>query len=180
MKKIKRLAIATAATATLAASVLVAPATASAVGGWHAQFGTYCTPWEDVYGRGGYTFTDFRTCVDVREGADRQYVRVETDKTTYYWGGAWYSAAPVYQADIEATTKFTALYESGYSGEGTNHWVQTSRSGHNYTDAFTLDRCGAHRLDVTYQQRGPYYRDDDSMIDVNRSYDDFVIPCTHD
>ncbi|MFF1916827.1 hypothetical protein ACFVYE_35790 [Streptomyces sp. NPDC058239] len=46
----------------------MAPTTASAADGPHAAFGTYCTSWEEVYGRGGYTFTGFRTCVEVLEG----------------------------------------------------------------------------------------------------------------
>ncbi|WP_030806263.1 hypothetical protein [Streptomyces sp. NRRL F-2799] len=178
MKKIKRLASTFAAAAALAVSALAAPPTASAADGPHAEVGTHCTRWEEVSGAGGYTFTDFRTCVVVADREGRNAFVIETDRNTYWWGGAWYNTTPGYSARVSATVNMAASpYQGGPSVTASGSWEQTSRSGRQSLGANDLIKCGARHLDVSYYQVGAYHGSD-RAIDVKRSYDDFVIPCS--
>ncbi|MFF9512501.1 hypothetical protein ACF1BU_38205 [Streptomyces sp. NPDC014724] len=176
--KLKRLARVTAATVALAASALAAPATASADDGPHAEVGTHCTPWEGVYGAGGYTFTDLRTCVVVGDREGRNAFVIETDRNTYWWGSVWYSTTPGYSARVRATVNMGASpYQGGPSVSASGSWEQKSRSSRNGLGANDFIKCGVRHLDVSYHQVGGYY-DNDRAIDAKRSYDNFVIPCS--
>ncbi|MFG5723116.1 hypothetical protein [Streptomyces murinus] len=176
--KLRHLARATAAAAALAVSVLAAPATASADDGPHPEVGTHCTGWEEVYGRDGYTFTAFRTCVQVGDREGRSAMYIETDKNTYWWGGAWYSTTPGYDARVSATVTMDANpVQGGPSVSRRGSWTQTSRGEELVFGPIGIIRCGVRHLDVSYYQVGGYY-DADRAIDVKRSYDDFVIPCS--
>ncbi|MFG3430510.1 hypothetical protein [Streptomyces californicus] len=178
--KMKRLACAAAASVALAASALAAPATASADGGVHAELGTHCTPWEEVYGAGGYTFTGFRVCVEVVDREGRNAFVIETDKNTYWWGGAWYNTTPGYSAQVDVTVNMEASpYQGGPSVTRSGSWEQKSRSDEVSLGANNMIKCGIRHLDVSYYQVGGYHGRD-RAIDVKRSYDNFVIPCAVD
>ncbi|WP_435191235.1 hypothetical protein [Streptomyces sp. bgisy126] len=176
--KFKRLARTAVAAVALAASALAAPATASADDGPHAEVGTHCTPWEEVYGAGGYTFTDFRVCVVVGDREGRNAFVIETDRNTYWWGGAWYNSTPVYSARVSATVNMGAnSVQGGPSVTASGSWEQKSRSSQESLGANEMIKCGVRHLDVSYYQVGGYHGAD-RAIDVKRSYDDFVIPCS--
>ncbi|MFG3227624.1 hypothetical protein ACGF07_22970 [Kitasatospora sp. NPDC048194] len=180
MKKIRRMASVAAAAAALVVSALATPGTASADDGAHPAVGTHCTRWEEVYGQGGYTFTDFRTCVHVYDREGRSAMFIETDRNTYWWGGAWYNATPLYSASIFATVHMGAnIAQGGPTVAARNSWEQKSRSSKLSFGSIGFIKCGIRDLDVSYTQVGGYYGED-RKIDVKRSYDDFLIPCTED
>ncbi|MFI6685386.1 hypothetical protein [Streptomyces sp. NPDC050485] len=178
MKKIKHLARTTAAASAMALSVLMAPAASpAAADGPHPEVGTHCTPWESVYGRGDYTFTDFRVCVQVGDREGRSSVSIETDRNTYWWSGAWYNTTAGYSARVSATVNMSASpSQGGPSVTQPVTWEQKSRSN-NEGRGIGIIKCGFRHLDVSYYQVGGYYGSD-RAIDVKRSYDDFVIPCS--
>ncbi|MFD9607402.1 hypothetical protein ACFVRD_49210 [Streptomyces sp. NPDC057908] len=176
--KIRHMARVTVAAVALAGSALAAPGTASADDGPHPEVGTHCTGWEEVYGQGGYTFTGFRTCVTVVDREGRSAMFIETDKNTYWWGGVWYNTTPVYNARVSATVNMGANpVQGGPSVKRDGEWTQKSRSSELGLGAIGMIKCGVRHLDVSYDQVGGYYGSD-RAIDVKRSYDDFVIPCS--
>ncbi|MFJ4526113.1 hypothetical protein ACIP4Y_35190 [Streptomyces sp. NPDC088810] len=180
MKKIRRMVGVTAAAAALVVSAFATPGAASADDGPYPKAGEHCTGWEEVYGQGGYTFTAFRTCVYVYDRAGRSAMFIETDKNTYWWGGAWYNATPLYSASVFATVHMGAnVAQGGPAVTARNSWTQKSRSSKLSLGSIGIIKCGIRDLDVSYTQVGGYYGED-RKIDVKRSYDDFVIPCSMD
>ncbi|MGW8982356.1 hypothetical protein ACWGQ9_06840 [Streptomyces parvus] len=178
MKKTRNVTRAAVTAIAVTASVLAVPATASADDGPHAEVGTHCTPWESVYGSGGYTFTDFRACVVVSDREGRSAVVIDTDRNTYWWAGAWYNTTPTYNASVIVDVNMSAnSVQGGPSVKEHGSWTQESRSSHESLGATGFLKCGARQLDVSYYQTGAYYGSD-KAIDVKRSYDDFVIPCS--
>jgi hypothetical protein len=177
VKKINRYACTTASAVALAVSVLMAPATASADDGPHPEVGTHCTPWQSVYGRGHYTFTDFRVCVDIGDREGRAAVSIQTDRNTYWHGGVWWSTTEGYPAHVGATVKINASpHQGGPSVTQPVSWKQESRSDEEGR-GIGIIKCGVRHLDVSYHQVGGYYHSD-KAIAVKRSYDDFLIPCS--
>ncbi|WP_329021849.1 MULTISPECIES: hypothetical protein [unclassified Streptomyces] len=177
--RVKRFTRAIAATVALAAFGLVAPAAASADDGGTAQVGSHCTPWEGFYGRGGTTYTDLRTCVDVLDRKGDYHFTIETNKTTYRDWGIWYSASDVYPAGATATVRIKPTPGQEGPSEGRfKVWTLVSRSYHTSLGAMNeAITCGTYRLDVHYEQTGPYYGDD-RLLTAERSFDNFVIPCS--
>ncbi|MGD3112211.1 hypothetical protein [Streptomyces sp. YGL11-2] len=68
-------------------------------------------------------------------------------------------------------------YQGGPSIKRDGSWTQKSRSDTLGFGATGFIKCGIRRLDVSYHQVGGCYGSD-REIDVKRSYDDFVIPCS--
>ncbi|MFF2964972.1 hypothetical protein ACFVT1_40290 [Streptomyces sp. NPDC057963] len=177
MKKTRHMTRAAATAIAVTVSVLAVPATASADNGPHPEVGTHCTSWESAYGPGGYTFTDFRTCVVVSDREGRSSVVIETDRNTYWWSGAWYNTSTGYSASVSADVNMGAnSVQGGPSVTQSVTWEQKSRSSR-VGRGIGIIKCGARQLDVSYYQTGAYYGSD-KAIDVKRSYDDFVIPCS--
>ncbi|GAA1044490.1 hypothetical protein FSY75_31025 [Streptomyces sp. TR1341] len=177
--RVKRFTRAIAATVALAAFGLVAPAAASADDGDTAEVGSHCTPWEGVYGHGGTTYTDLRTCVDVLDHQGDYHFTIETNRTTYRYGGIWYSASDVYPAGATATVRIEPTPGQEGPSEGRfKAWTLVSRSYHTSLGAMNeAITCGTYHLDVNYEQTGPYYGHDRVLI-AERSFDNFVIPCS--
>ncbi|MFJ2607639.1 hypothetical protein ACIQOU_17725 [Streptomyces sp. NPDC091279] len=180
MNKIRHVARAIAALLTLAASVLAAPGSASAAAGPYAQIGTFCTSWEGIYGKGRYTFTDLRTCVQVGDKQGRSAMYFEVARNTYWWAGAWYNSTPGYPAIVSGTAKMSANFvQGGPTVNVRGNWEQTSRSGRLGFGSVGMLKCGVRTLEFTYHQVGAYHGAD-RAIDVKRTDNDFVLPCTFD
>ncbi|MFF1715945.1 hypothetical protein [Streptomyces sp. NPDC058268] len=103
---------------------------------------------------------------------------IETDKNTYWWHGAWYNTTPGYSVRVNVSVDLAASpCQGGPSFTKSASWTQEARSSHNSLGATDFLKCGVRHLDVSYWQVGGYYGSD-RAIDVKRSYDDFVIPCS--
>ncbi|MFH9404241.1 hypothetical protein ACH4JS_31425 [Streptomyces sp. NPDC017638] len=144
--------------------------------------GMYCGDWHHLYSKNGWVYADIQGCVEV-EGDGNALYTLHTHNVTYYWGGAWYPASS--ENEGYANSKAN-LYKDGvkiysYNGLEFNQYARNSTGraaawgpGHG---ADKLSSCGEYNLEYTYNQIGPYWKDDDSMILAGPFNETITVAC---
>ncbi|GAA3825860.1 hypothetical protein ACFS5L_29460 [Streptomyces phyllanthi] len=139
--------------------------------------GTYCTPWEGHYGAQGWTYADARVCLVVT-AAQKVTLRAETDRNTYYWGGAWYNASSNWPASWRADGTVTNAkgYRLTYDIVTLS---QKSRSGStdDVAGGAAMAECGTYSVTVRFRQHGPYWTDSADIDSGTRTHQ-VDVPCS--
>ncbi|MFJ8677647.1 hypothetical protein [Streptomyces sp. NPDC093589] len=155
----------------LAALALPGSGTAAAQDGT-AVPGRYCTVWDSHYSGDRYTFLDERMCLDINSESLIN-VYLETARNTYYWKGAWYSAAEAYPANFD-------LEGDVYSGEHLFHFAPSSKltarsQSKQLVTGGIFKKCGTFVVKSDYHQAGAYRMV--SSIDVDQRARSVDVPC---
>ncbi|MFF4224240.1 hypothetical protein ACFYZH_15435 [Streptomyces abikoensis] len=154
--------------------LLHSPATAVGHRAAAAPTGDYCSPTEELYGGGQYTYTRVQVCLNF--GSSNQVI-VRNSQTQYQWGGAWYSADNNYPARWNANGSVSKGGQSGNYATP-NPVTQGSANGSaSGGSPAALNGCGSYSVTMTFHQSGPYWTDSSNDINSGQRSYTINVPC---